>query len=345
MQSIESNYVTTFLHNWIDLIYGYKQQGQEAVNSYNVFYYLTYPSNCDITNIEDENMRSVVLTQAAHFGQCPQVVFKAPHVKKRLDSLVPRQLRNVLLESDPTSLYHELPRTWMGNQCRIQAISNYSSSMLSRLFNYQLVLGDNPVHLPSVSSTSQTVNVPSCITWPPDSIYPWSVTIDCCELVEMTLVKAVLKVDNPLSYNIKSHCFMVEYFNEENTWKELPLTAESIVRKEEGVVAMLSFLPVCTRYWKLTVLDIPFTSTFVKPSVTSKPAYTSGDVSRDIEKATSFQSTTLRGPCIQNIDVMGKRIFPHVPPKGFSVMQVTNQHSQFTKHAGLWYLTSSFLKA
>jgi Beige/BEACH domain len=31
------------LHHWIDLIYGYKQRGDEAVAADNLFYHLTYP--------------------------------------------------------------------------------------------------------------------------------------------------------------------------------------------------------------------------------------------------------------------------------------------------------------
>lgn len=34
--------MSSHLHEWIDLIFGYKQRGEEAVNALNVFYYCTY---------------------------------------------------------------------------------------------------------------------------------------------------------------------------------------------------------------------------------------------------------------------------------------------------------------
>lgn len=34
--------MSSHLHEWIDLIFGYKQRGEEAINALNVFYYCTY---------------------------------------------------------------------------------------------------------------------------------------------------------------------------------------------------------------------------------------------------------------------------------------------------------------
>jgi hypothetical protein len=44
-QALESDYVSENIHNWIDLIFGYKQRGAAALEADNLFYHLTYEND------------------------------------------------------------------------------------------------------------------------------------------------------------------------------------------------------------------------------------------------------------------------------------------------------------
>jgi hypothetical protein len=55
--ALESDYVSANIHNWIDLIFGYKQKGPDAEEALNTFYYMTYEDSVDLDKIEDEGLR------------------------------------------------------------------------------------------------------------------------------------------------------------------------------------------------------------------------------------------------------------------------------------------------
>ena len=66
--ALESDICSKMLPDWIDLIFGRKQQGIEAVKANNVFFYLTYYGSVDVASIEDESLRHATELQIAHFG-------------------------------------------------------------------------------------------------------------------------------------------------------------------------------------------------------------------------------------------------------------------------------------
>lgn len=79
-QALESSYVTDHLHQWIDLIFGYKQSGQQAIDAINVFHPATYVNQSDLDKFDND-----LVSKQAHqamirtYGQMPAQLFQNPH--------------------------------------------------------------------------------------------------------------------------------------------------------------------------------------------------------------------------------------------------------------------------
>ncbi|XP_074168573.1 neurobeachin-like protein 2 isoform X4 [Rhinolophus sinicus] len=78
-QALESEYVSAHLHEWIDLIFGYKQRGPAAEEALNVFYYCTYEGAVDLDHVADERERKALEGIISNFGQTPCQLLKEPH--------------------------------------------------------------------------------------------------------------------------------------------------------------------------------------------------------------------------------------------------------------------------
>lgn len=78
-EALESEYVSQHLHRWIDLIFGHKQRGENALEATNVFHHLSYHGSKNLDTIEDPIERLATIGIIHNFGQTPHQVFQKAH--------------------------------------------------------------------------------------------------------------------------------------------------------------------------------------------------------------------------------------------------------------------------
>jgi len=92
LQALESPHVSAHLNEWIDLIFGYKQRGQAAVDAVNVFSQHSYEGAVDVDSITDEVERMSTIATIREFGQTPQQLWdRVPHPRRSATALLPPQ--------------------------------------------------------------------------------------------------------------------------------------------------------------------------------------------------------------------------------------------------------------
>lgn len=77
-QALESNITRTNIHRWINLVFGYQQSGQAAIDAMNVFHPATY-YGFSSSECSDPVERSAKETMVRTYGQMPRNLFKSPH--------------------------------------------------------------------------------------------------------------------------------------------------------------------------------------------------------------------------------------------------------------------------
>ncbi|KAL8183651.1 UNVERIFIED_CONTAM: hypothetical protein K2H54_048175 [Gekko kuhli] len=106
-KALESEYVSAHLHEWIDLIFGYKQRGPAAVEALNVFYYCTYEGAVDLDALTDEKERKALEGMINNFGQTPCQLLKEPHpARLSAEEVVQKQSRS---DISTLNLFQHLP--------------------------------------------------------------------------------------------------------------------------------------------------------------------------------------------------------------------------------------------
>ncbi|OXB73991.1 UNVERIFIED_CONTAM: hypothetical protein H355_008850 [Colinus virginianus] len=105
-KALESEYVSAHLHEWIDLIFGYKQRGPAAVEALNVFYYCTYEGAVDLDAIADETQRKALEGIISNFGQTPCQLLKEPHPARMSAESAARRLAR--LDTRPPNVFENL---------------------------------------------------------------------------------------------------------------------------------------------------------------------------------------------------------------------------------------------
>jgi len=82
--ALESEAVGAGLHGWIDLVFGSKQQGDEAVAACNVFHHVSYERGLQraMEAATSEESRKAIVAQVENFGLTPRTAFKGPHPRR-----------------------------------------------------------------------------------------------------------------------------------------------------------------------------------------------------------------------------------------------------------------------
>ncbi|KAK4544676.1 hypothetical protein LTR36_003925 [Oleoguttula mirabilis] len=83
-EALESPYVSEQLHQWIDLVFGFKQRGDAAVEATNVFQHLSYHGAKDLDTITDPIERLATIGIIHSFGQTPLQTFNRAHPGREL---------------------------------------------------------------------------------------------------------------------------------------------------------------------------------------------------------------------------------------------------------------------
>ena len=137
--ALECKYVSENLHSWIDLIFGYKQRGEEAEKAANLFVHLTYDGLVDIDKISDPLLRASTISQINNFGQTPYQIFHKPHPKRIVPDHATTSPQGTVVESSGLAWHEQMtpPLCTAGASLfsRLNAVTYYQVSFADCLIS------------------------------------------------------------------------------------------------------------------------------------------------------------------------------------------------------------------
>ncbi|XP_074549891.1 protein FAN isoform X2 [Halichoeres trimaculatus] len=162
--ALESQFVSEHLHEWIDLVFGFKQRGSEAVAAHNVFHPLTYEGGIDCDSIKDPDQRIAMLTQILEFGQTPKQLFNSPHPQR----ITPR-FHNMSRSSSITSPVSELSTASQSEDSSFEDLTEESRRLVWANMGNIKVICSHKIHKECVTSVAVSRDGSSIFTTSQDS--------------------------------------------------------------------------------------------------------------------------------------------------------------------------------
>lgn len=132
---LESHAVTVTLKNWIDLIFGSKQTGEDAEKAMNIFYYLTYEDCVDLSTVKESD-RQGIETQVVHFGQTPSRLFNKPHMSPVGSTTGLHRVKSVNFVKDSINIYSKTSDQ-KDRMMFNKEMKNYHDFLLGSVFRLQ----------------------------------------------------------------------------------------------------------------------------------------------------------------------------------------------------------------
>jgi len=104
-KSLESDYVSSNINNWIDLFWGYKQRGEEAIKANNVYLPNIYENVWTNDTLKDPMKRASIEAAMCHVGQMPPQVFNSPHPKRNIKKVVSYFSSQIIIKFNDLHIY------------------------------------------------------------------------------------------------------------------------------------------------------------------------------------------------------------------------------------------------